>query len=352
MFAKISGRRIGTLMTAVAITIWTATICLAQSVDARSFKRVIPTEKNSEERVPVLWQHPDDISSRNLFYGVGGKEHEPQGKFRFIKEDPGGTNPKFTIEDEQHVRWRVKLGAEARPETTATRLLWAMGYLTDEDYYLPELQVQGMKKLKRGQNFVLAGGKVKGVRLERYRKNEKRIGDWSWFKNPFRGSRELYGLAVMMALINNTDLKQENNSIYINGEIYSGPFDEERYVVADLGATFGQTGSVVDRSIGKLPDYVHSKFIKRVKSEDVDFVMRSRPPFFLLFDLPYYRERTRMEEIVKHIPRTDAKWMGQLLAQLSDQQISDAFRAGGFSATEVEGYTRKIRERIAELNRL
>jgi len=29
----------------------------------------------------------------------------------------------------QGVRWKVKLGKEAQPETSATRLLWAVGYL-------------------------------------------------------------------------------------------------------------------------------------------------------------------------------------------------------------------------------
>jgi hypothetical protein len=85
MFLKAS--KIRTLMTALTLT-----ICLAQSVDARNFRTVVPAEKSREEGVPVLWQHPNDISSLNLFYGVGGKEHQPQGKFKFIKEDTGGTN--------------------------------------------------------------------------------------------------------------------------------------------------------------------------------------------------------------------------------------------------------------------
>ena len=41
-----------------------------------------------------------------------------------------------------------------------------------------------------------------------------------------------------MALINNWDLKEINNAIY--DEKGQGP----RYVVSDLGATFGETGNV------------------------------------------------------------------------------------------------------------
>jgi hypothetical protein len=328
------------------LMVLTLTFCLAQSGYAKHLRRVDRAEKSPEGGVPVLWRPPDDIPARNLLYGPGGKAHEPRGKFRFIEEDFGGTNPKFKVEDEQGVRWKVKLGREAQPETSATRLVWAAGYFTDEDYYLPELRVQGMKKLQRGQNFVSADGTVRGARLERHRVGEKRIGAWSWFKNPFVGTKELNGLKVLMALINNTDLKEENNSIYDEEGL------ERRYVVSDLGATFGKTGSVVSQSVGNLTDYFHSKFIKRIRSEDVDFVMHNRPPFIFVFALPYYISRTRMQETVKHIPRKDAKWIGGVLSTLSERQIQDAFRAGGFTPQQVGGYTRVLRARITELNRL
>jgi len=78
-------------------------------------------------------------------YGAGGKEHAPNTKaaYRFIREVSSGTTPKFEVEDSQGIRWRVKLGSEAQTEIAATRLLWAMGYFVDEDYYLPEIKVQG-----------------------------------------------------------------------------------------------------------------------------------------------------------------------------------------------------------------
>ena len=34
---------------------------------------------------PVLWRDPGDITSRNLFYGPGGKAHEPRGHVYFRK---------------------------------------------------------------------------------------------------------------------------------------------------------------------------------------------------------------------------------------------------------------------------
>ena len=50
----------------------------------------------------------------------------PKGKLKFIKEDKKGVNPKFNVVDEDGVKWGVKFGNEAKPETAATRLVWAV----------------------------------------------------------------------------------------------------------------------------------------------------------------------------------------------------------------------------------
>ena len=87
-------------------------------------------EKDKAANLPaVIWRDPGDIATLNLFYGAGGKEHapDPNGKYTFVKEDLKGHSPKFDVEDEQGVRWRVKLGQEPQAETAATRLLWAAG---------------------------------------------------------------------------------------------------------------------------------------------------------------------------------------------------------------------------------
>src|SRR5215469_17941573 len=162
----------------------------------------------------ILWRNPVDIASRNLYYGPGGKAHEPRGPFTFEKEDMAGSNPKFDIVDQEGVRWKVKMGAEARPETAASRLVWAVGYFANEDYFLPVLRVENMPALRRGSGLVSRDGTVHNVRLKRHLKNEKKIGIWLWAKDPFTGTREWYGLRVLMAVINNWDLKDANNAVY------------------------------------------------------------------------------------------------------------------------------------------
>jgi hypothetical protein len=314
------------------------------------------TEKKEQKRkkraaVPrlkaVIWHPTIDVNQLNLFYGAGGKEDAPRpdAKYKFKKEDMNGTSPKFDVEDDQGIKWRVKLGQEPRAETAATRLLFAAGYFVDEDYYVDELHVEGLPRLKRGQSYVTDDGLVHGARLERRMKEVKKLGNWDWFKNPFVGTKEFNGLRVMMALVNNWDLKTINNSIYeVN--------DEAEYLVSDVGATFGKTGNPLHRSKSVLKDFEDSKFIDKVTTDFVDFIMHSRPPLLAAINIPNYEKRTHMQGVTKHIPRADAKWMGQRLSQLTEEQIRDCFRAGGYTQEEVEGYSTIIQNRIAALNAL
>jgi hypothetical protein len=294
-----------------------------------------------------IWQDPGDPVSLDLTYGAGGKAHAPgpRGTFTFMTEDPLSSNPKFEVVDGEGVEWKVKLGQESRSETAATRFLWAAGYFADEDYYVAELTVAGMPALKRGRELVSTGGVVHGARLERKQGAGRKVGDWNWFDNPFLGQRELNGLCVMMSLLNNWDLKQVNNAVYVLR-------GERHYAVSDGGATFGNTGDRMTRSKDTPRDYARSTFIAKLGPDFVDFVLHSRPFFLWAFSLSAYVERTDMERITKHIPRADAKWLGQRLSKLTDGQIRDAFRAAGYGPGDVETLTRTIRKRIAALEAL
>ncbi len=312
-----------------------------------------PNRNLAANGTAVLWQAPADIASRNLFYGPGGKEHAPHTTFTFIKEDTSGSTPKFEIRDENGVEWKVKLGVEARPETVASRLLWAVGYFSDEDYYLPVLHVENMQHLRRGENLVSSDGSMHDVRLERHLNDEKKVSDWKWRDNPFEREREFNGLRVLMAVMNNWDLKNTNNSIYeVKGTNDASP--ALRYVVADLGASFGTTGESWShgRSKGNLESYQHSKFISKVTPEYVDFAAPSHPALIYIFTPKEFITRMDMRWIGRRIPRTDAKWMGSLLAQLSPDQIRDAFRAAGYSPAQVDGFSAVVEQRIAQLNKL
>ena len=113
-----------------------------------------------------LWREPKDIRSENLFYGPGGKEHEPKGPFTFVKEDLDGTNPKYDVRDEEGVKWKIKLGAEARPETVASRFVWAIGFHADEDYFLPEVRVVGLPERVHRVMKLIEAVAMRNVRLK------------------------------------------------------------------------------------------------------------------------------------------------------------------------------------------
>jgi len=326
------------MVTALALT---PSVHAYQAPPAPAFEGTAGTSTSA----PGLWRDRGSIASLNLLYGAGGKEHQPAGKFTFVKEDKQGSAPKFEVVDEQGVHWKAKLGEEIKSETAASRLVWAAGYYVDEDYYLPELRVENMPSLSRGHELVSAEGVVRGVRLERSVKGQKKTGNWSWFKNPFVGTKEMNGLRIMMALINNWDLKEVNNAIY------QDKGESSRYVVSDLGATFGETGNTVTRSKSNPGDYSDSQFIQKVTPEHIDFVLSSRPLFLTAIDVPNYATRTHMQDIVKKIPVADAKWLGKLLEPLSDEQIRDCFRAAGYSPEDVESNAAMVKERIKDLNR-
>jgi len=101
------------------------------------------------------------------------------------------------------------------------------------------------------------------------------------------------------------------------------------------------------------PEFADRTYIEPVTPEYVDFVMHSRPFFVTaVTNFTNYRMRTRMQTIVKRIPIADARWIGSQLGKLSTRQIQDAFRTSGFSPADVDGYTKVVMNRIAELNRL
>jgi hypothetical protein len=298
----------------------------------------------------VIWRDPGDVRSLNLFWGPGGEKHRPEPPVAFVEEDMDGTSPKFDVRDSNDKKWKAKLGLEAKPETVASRLLWAVGYGANDNYFFSQLQVTNMPAtLQRGQNLAGHGGLVPNVRLQRH--SGKRIGDWNWRHNPFYGTREFNGLRVMMGLIANWDLKDDNNGI----------FDEKQghptlYEVSDVGTAFGTPGKKYSdkSSKGNLEAFARTKLIAHIHKKYIDLNFPKRPPLSSLFELEwdFFFRQTKMLWVGRHIPRSDAKWIGSQLAHLSPDQIRDAFRAAGYSPHEIDLGTRAVISRIQELNSL
>jgi hypothetical protein len=298
---------------------------------------------------PAIWHDPGEIKSKDLLNGPGGEKHRPQLPVKFLKEDKHGQNSKFEVEDAKGTKWKAKLGIEAQPEVVATRLLWAIGYFTNENYFFPNLEVRELPAhLHRGQDHVISPEHLDGVRLQRHRGTGKKEANWNWRHNPFVGTREFNGLRVMMALLSNWDLKDENNAIFTDKD------GQQQYLVTDVGTAFGASGTRYTEAGSKnnLKAYRESKFVAKITPTYVDFNFPRCSPPLHIFHPPHYFHLVHMRWIGNRVPRGDAKWLGSLLAQLSLDQILDAFRAGGYPPDKAAAFTKVVQSRIAELNQL
>jgi hypothetical protein len=288
-----------------------------------------------QQGTPVFWQEPTDIGSRNLLLGPGGDGMKPDLSRVVFQEAPaeGGYSVKWRVRDGAGKTWVAKLGNEAQPETAATRLVWAAGYPTEVTYLAPCVKIENAPKPPDNKSIKRCEGNgFANVRFEARPDEQKRLENWSWDKNQFAGTKEFAGLVVMMALVNNWDLKDTNNKIiYVPGA--SG--GELRYVVSDLGATFGKTGNFITHSRNEPEKYIKTKFVEKVEGGRVKFDYNGK-----------------MGSLFDNITVEQAKWIGDVLSQLSEEQVKDAFRAANYPAEDVEGLAQEVLARINSLHTL
>jgi hypothetical protein len=313
-----------TLLTALLLILLVASIPLSLAQDASGQAQVTAVKdakgksKKTYTGTPVLWREPADIETRSLLLGAGGDELKPDlSSVTFIEEKKGGYSTKYRVRDGAGNEWIAKLGKEAQTDTAGNRLLWAVGYEPEIAYLIPNLTIIGK-------------GTFDNVRLEARPNDVKRIGRWKWNDNPFRGTPEFQGLKIMMALINNWDMKDDNNEILATKGNTTG--GELRYIISDLGGSFGKTGGIISRSTNKPSDFVKASFVKSVKGDHVDLNFGGKN-----------------KELFSDITVRDAKWIAGWLSRLSDEQIKDAFRAANFPPEDVEHLASAVRERINEL---
>lgn len=292
-------------------------------------------QKKKEKKPPptgerVLWREPTDIESRDLFLGPGGEGMKPDlSRVTFVKDQAGGGySINYRVRDGAGKVWVAKLRSEAQPETAAVRLMWALGYLTEINYLVPCVRIEGAPaaNVKKCES-----GGFANVKFEARPADIKRLENWQWANNPFVGTKEFQGMIVLMSLMNNWDLKDDNNRIlYVSKGASGSP--ELHYVLSDLGATFGKTGGFLSRSRNKPEDYAKAKFIEGVEGGRVKFAYGGKN-----------------STLFSNVTVEHAKWIGTWLTRLSDQQLSDAFRAANYTPEEVQVLTSATRARINQL---
>jgi len=301
--------------------IWLLALILALPVAAAAQDKDKKDKKDKKQitGTPVLWHEPADIESRNLLLGAGGEEMKPDiSKITFIEQKKGGYSTKYRVRDAKGNEWIAKLGKEAQPDTAANRLLWALGYETEIAYLYPHLTIEGK-------------GQFDNVRLEARPADVKRAGRWAWENNPFTNTPEFRGLKILMIMINNWDMKDDNNEILATRGDTTGE-GELRYIISDLGGSFGKTGGIISRSRNKPSDYEKATFIQKVNGDVIDF-----------------KYSGKNKKLFDNLTVADARWLSERLKRLSDEQIKDAFRAANYSPELVEVLSNALKERINAL---
>jgi hypothetical protein len=197
--------------------------------------------------------------------------------------------------------------------------------VSEINYLAPRVKIEGK-------------GTFENVRFEARPENADRFDPWPWKSNPFAGKRELQGLKVMMALMENWDLKDDNNKIVA---VRRNGTTELQYIVSDLGTTFGKTG-------GQKSPMAFFRSIKGSRNEPADYV---KDAFIDGVEGNYVRldYAGKNSDLMRDITVADAKWIGGLLSRLSDRQLEDAFRAANYTQDEVRMLAGAVRKRINEL---
>ncbi len=280
-----------------------------------------PATAVTAEKMAELWKDPGP-QPRDLFWGIGGKKYAPppDAVYKLESRDDTGFSVSYDVVSPDGMEWSAKIGPEAQTEVVVSRLLWALGYHQPPVYYLPSWKLDSGGKELRVESEARFRPKLDGL--------ERRDDYWHWADNPFSGTRPFKGLLVTLLILNSSDLKDDNNSIYEVTE----PWNEGAprwFVVRDVGASLGETGKLYPRR-NWLEGFEKHGFIKSVGDGRVEL---------------YYNGRH--EELLSMIEPADVQWAAQQMQRLTDAQWRDAFRAANYADPIAGRFIRRIRQKIA-----
>ena len=268
-----------------------------------------------------LWSEPRDITQRNLMWGASREAEAPGANelFTVTAVDKTGYSRGYDVTGSDGRQWDVKVGKEVQSEIVLSRILWALGYHQPQTFYVTSWQLTGEWEFE---------GEPARFRLQSDHKSD---GEWAWRENPFTGTRPLQGLVAINLLLNNHDLKTSNNRIYRLTDARSEPV--RRYVVQDIGASLGKPRGFpyVRGTRNDIDDYEDLNLIRKVNGSRAQ--------------LDY---RGLHGDILERLTPADVVWACELVNRLSDAQLDDAFKAGGYEPDVRKRYIAKLRSKIQE----
>jgi len=281
--------------------------------------------------IAELWQEPTDLLQRDLFLGPGGSALVPPttgGTYEFVAFKSSGTNPGYDVRDATGRLWSVKLGIEAQPEVTTSRILWAMGFHQPVNYFVHQ--------------FTLTGTDAGVKETARFRTDVdewKAGGDWSWYDNQYLNMPQFRGLIVAQLLLNNWDLKTPNNRIYEAVDASTRP--RRQFMVRDVGSSLGHSKQFPIFKILGTPGAQGSK--NDVEGFEEQGFIRESEGLRVSFDY-----RGMNQALVNRVTVPDVVWACELMAKIPDGHWQAAFKAGAYPQEHADRYIKKIKEKIAQ----
>jgi hypothetical protein len=290
-----------------------------------------PTTPDASPRAPLtqLWNEPRDLERQNLLWGSAPADQAPSKdvEYEVRKQDTTGYSGGYDVVGPDGRAWDIKVGKEAQTEIVVSRILWALGYHQPVAYYVTGWKLAGTWEDE---------GEPARFRLDSDHEN---AGEWAWLDNPFTNTRAFRALIAVNLLLSNWDFKTSNNRIYV----MKGPDGPvRRYVVQDLGASFGKPRlarsnrllALVPGKVGTrndIDDFEGTKLIREITGPEVT--------------LDY---RGAAGEILETMNVADIIWACELMNRLQDGQLDDAFEAAGYDPPTRARYIKKIRAKIHE----
>jgi hypothetical protein len=236
----------------------------------------------------------------------------------------------MTVVDPAGRKWSVKQaphddrGDEGPIEVVVSRILSLAGYHQPPVYYLPSFTLVDTfgRRVEPGGRFRLSHPAFKEQQ------------SWSWQQNPFVGTRPYQGLLVILMMLNASDLRNTNNSIFELRQDEGAR--EARYVVRDLGTALGAT-SRYQRRRGDLEVFERLPFATGLRDGYVAF------DHYAGWGQDLFRGR---------ITPADVAWACQRLDEIRLVEWRDAFRAGGYPEATAARYVARIRQKVGEARTL
>jgi hypothetical protein len=164
---------------------------------------------------------------------------------------------------------------------------------------------------------------------------------WSWIDNPFVGSKELGGLKILVMLTSNWDTKDSRDGNGSNNKIIHPISASDRsdwFAVTDWGASFGKVGGFFRRDRWDWLGYAAqtASFVRTSSNGDVAWGFKGK----------------HGRDITGGVGLDDIRWLLPYLTPITDEEIEAGLAASGAPAAVAREYTRLIRSRIVQLERI